>query len=742
MIVKTITNSTMSTPIWQCARGSVCALSTQCYNFMYMSHFRFSRRAFLKSIGVALLAGGCASPWATQTVEPTATPLPTPTPLPSADGTALAYLTAWVEEDYRAMYGLLTPRSQAQISLEQFQSYYNRALVEATVSQVETRLQSLLHEGERASVNFHSSWQTRLFGPLEADNQMKLRFEAGRWGVEWQPSLVFPRLGVGVNLAFLSEQPTRGNIYDTSFHALATQGEMVTVGVVPQYLEEEERVVSHLARITGVKTERIETAIASARPDWFVPVAEIDFETSLQFDNLFNNLVGVERRSHEVRIYNDGQTGSHIIGYMGTIPAERQEEYLARGYQGDELVGLAGVEKWAEAELAGRRGGRLVTLSADHQVLSEVATAESRAGSSVHLTIDTTFQAMVERLLGERLGAVVVMNPGSGAIRALASYPRFRPAVFTTSFDVDKWVELYTDESRPLVNRATQGLYPPGSVFKIVTISAGLEALGLQPDDTYHCTGKWQGLGQEFEKKCWLEKGHGTISLADGLTQSCDVVFYEVGLALHKEDPQLLPNWARAFGLGNPTDIIGCAENSGVVPDNEWKQANLNQPLFDGDAVNLAIGQGYLLSTPLQVARLLAAIGSEGRLIRPRLIEKIVAIDGAEQLFEPEVAGELPLSPDNLALIRRSLEAVVSGARGTARRAFEGISYSVAGKTGTSESGQEEPHAWFAGYAPAENPRVAIAVVLEHAGEGSQVAAPLFRQVLEAFFEWEAAQEA
>lgn len=343
-------------------------------------------------------------------------------------------------------------------------------------------------------------------------------------------------------------------------------------------------------------------------------------------------------------------------------------------------------------------------------------------------------------MLGERLGAIVVLDPHTGAIHALVSYPRFKPTVFTTGFDVDAWTELYTNEDRPLINRATQGLYPPGSIFKIVTISAGMEAIGLLPENTFVCTGKWDGLGKAFEKDCWLKTGHGRISLVDGLTQSCDVVFYEVGLALHKSDPQLLPNWARACGLGVPSEIIGVPENSGVVPDDAWKRANLNEPLFDGDAVNSAIGQGFMLTTPIQVARLTAAIGNGGRLLRPRLIDRIVTVDGEEQVLEPEVAGTLPLSTENLSLIQQSLEAVTSGARGTARQAFEGITYTVAGKTGTAESGQDKPHAWFTGYAPADTPRVAITVILEHAGEGSQVAAPLFRQVAEAFFEWEARQ--
>jgi penicillin-binding protein 2 len=638
------------------------------------------------------------------------------------------------------MYGLLTPESQLGLAFDQFQNHYTHALTEATVKQVATQLQSLLHTGDQAAATFRSNWQTNLFGILTADNQMRLKFSAGRWWVEWQPTLVLPQLGQGVNLTFLSQQPTRGNIYDKNAHALATQGQMVTVGIIPKDLKDGPTVLAQVSALTKVPPDKIQTKIDAARPDWFVPVGEISFETSLEYDSLLVSLPGVDRRAREVRAYPDGETAAHIIGYMGAIPAERLPEYQTQGYRGDELVGLAGVEAWAERDLAGQRGGRLVTLSPANEVLSELATLTARAGSSVYLTLDTLFQAAVEQLLGQRMGAIVVIDPKTGALHALASYPRFKPAVFTTGFDVDAWAKLYTSAKQPLLNRATQGVYPPGSVFKIVTMSAALEAGGFKPEDSFTCTGRWTGLGQGFEKKCWLERGHGQISLLDGLTQSCDVVFYEVGLALHRLNPQLLPNWARAFGLGLPTHLLGLTESVGIVPHDDWTQTNLNQPLFEGDAVNTAIGQGYMQSTPLQIARLLAAVANGGQLLRPRVVDRVVAVDGTERPLAPEVSGALPLKPENLALIRRSLEAVVSGAQGTARAAFNGIPYTVAGKTGTSESGQKNPHAWFAGYAPAEDPRVAIAVILEYAGEGSKEAAPLFRQVLEAFFEWEKRQ--
>jgi penicillin-binding protein 2 len=639
------------------------------------------------------------------------------------------------------MYSLLTPDSQQRIAEPAFADRYRGVLNTATVATVTNQLLSLLHNANQAAVIFRTSLETRRFGLIEVDNQMDFEFVNGQWGVIWRPTLILPQLGEDITLAFLSEQPTRGNIYDRNYHAMATQGELVTVGVVPQFVENKAYVVDVLYRLTGVAPQDIEERMAAARPDWFVPIADVSFETSLSQDELLGSISGIDRRARTTRTYPDGATGAHIIGYMGSIPPELQEEYIGRGYTGDETIGLSGVEAWSEAELAGQRGGRLVTLGPgpSPKILSQLGTAPSAAGSSVYLTLDARFQATTEFLLGERKGAIVVMNPADGAIYALATYPRFDPAVLTSGINANAWGRLAADPDHPLVSRATQGTYPPGSVFKIVSLTAALEALELDPDTKFTCTGTWQGLGPQFVKECWLKRGHGPISLVDGLTQSCNVVFYEVGLALHRANPDFLPEWARRFGLGSPTGIFGLHEESaGVVPDAAWKQTVLNQPTFDGDAVNAAIGQGYTLVTPLQIARMMAALATGGQLVRPRVIDRIVAVDGTERKIEPELT-PVPIKPENLALIKKSLNAITSEAQGTARLAFEGVDYTVAGKTGTAESGQEESHAWFAGYAPAdEEPRVTIAVLLEEAGEGSKAAAPLFRRTLEAFFEWEA----
>jgi penicillin-binding protein 2 len=563
---------------------------------------------------------------------------------------------------------------------------------------------------------------------------MPLRWENGRWKVDWSSRLVLPQLDDRQKLVLLDYRPVRGNIYDRGGLGLAVDGRMVTIGLVPGWVVDQAAVVAGLSTVTGVKAEAIQDKITNSQPDWFVPIADVSPEVSINNDELLSSLVGVSRRERTTRVYKTGDLAAHMVGYIGAIPPEQLEAWQARGYRGDELVGRAGVEGWGEPYLAGRRGGRLVTLTQHNEEVTQVAEAASRPGGSIYLTIDKGLQAEAERILGERLGAIVALDPNTGFVLAMASYPRFDPGLFAGAIDQEAWRKLNADPRRPLVGRGTLGAYPPGSVFKVVTMAAGMEKLGLSPETTFVCTGTWDKLGDQFVKTCWLETGHGQITLREGLTQSCDVVFYDVALALHNADPQILPDLARGFGLGTVTSIVGVEETPGLVPDLAWKLAQKGEGWFPGDTVNLGIGQSYLLSTPLQIANLLGAIGNGGTLYRPQLVYRIVEPVGPEQVSQPEALARLPISPERLAVIRSALEGVVSGPRGTAREAFLGAAFTAAGKTGTSETSQEEPHAWFAGYAPAETPQVAIAVVLEHAGEGSKQAAPVFRQMAEAYF--------
>jgi penicillin-binding protein 2 len=708
---------------------------------------RWSRRAFLKLaiaslatacvpagdeqvVGTAASSDGPLSLFSAPTVTPT--PLPTPTPRPSVDGTATAFLSAWALGDYETMYAMVSADDRATVPYEQFRSRYVNSQTEATVMAVQNELRAVLSKDSTASASFRSVWQTNLFGPLTFDNTMPLLWEDNRWVVDWSSTLVLPQLGEDLTLALLDQPATRGNIYERNGLGLAVQGEAVAIGLVPGRMTDEATVVARISAITGVAPDVIRRKIANARPEWFVLIAVVPPEVSINNDELLRSLPGVDRRERTVRMYSNGTLAAHLVGYLGSIPSENLADWRKRGYRGDELVGRSGVEGWGENLLAGKRGGSLVTLTSQSRIVAQVAQVPPRPGDSIYLTIDKGLQSDAENILGQRLGAIVVLDPNTGYVLAMASYPRFDPNQFVTGIDAAAWSALLTDPSNPLLARCSQGLYPPGSVFKPITLMAGMEKLGLSPSTTYTCTGTWNRLGNEFVKTCWLKSGHGTISLQEGLTQSCDVVFYEVGLALQNSDPQLLPDVARACGLGQPTGITGIQEAGGQVPDRAWKLAERGESWFPGDSVNLAIGQGYLLTTPLQMANLMAAIANGGRLYRPQLVLRIVERTGTERTMQPEVVATLPASAQTLGVIRTALEAVP--VRGTAREAFAGVGFTVAGKTGTSETGQEKPHAWFVGYAPTEAPQIAVAVIVEHAGEGSKEAAPLCRKMMEAYF--------
>jgi penicillin-binding protein 2 len=360
-------------------------------------------------------------------------------------------------------------------------------------------------------------------------------------------------------------------------------------------------------------------------------------------------------------------------------------------------------------------------------------------GRAIYTTIDRDFQEKVQQILGQRKGAIVVLDVQTGAVRALASSPGFDSNVFMGPAGEVGRSQLLADPRHPLVNRAVHGTYPLGSVFKIVTIAAAMAEAHMDPVGTsFFCPGYWEGLGAAARKGCWKADGHGDITLKDALTASCDVTFYEVGLTLDGVGQDILPDYARGFGFGVSTGLEALPDDAGLVPDYEWKVNNIGEAWWVGDTVNLAIGQGYLLTTPIQVARMMAAVANGGTLLRPYIVDRIGSGANGEpvQVTEPESVGTVPVSAANLAAIQEALLGVTTMSIGTAPHRFTGLSIPVAGKTGTAESGGPEtlPHSWFGAYAPANSPEIAIVVIVEKVGEGSTFAAPMTRQVVEAYY--------
>jgi penicillin-binding protein 2 len=431
------------------------------------------------------------------------------------------------------------------------------------------------------------------------------------------------------------------------------------------------------------------------------------------------------------------------------------DAWQALGYSGDEVIGRTGLEAWGEPYLAGQRGGELMIITSGGQLVDTLARREAIPARSIYATFKYEFQLAVQELLGERKGSVVVMDVNDGRILALATWPRYDPNLFAEGISARDWNRLIGDPNVPMMNRPVQGQYPPGSTFKVVTMGALMERAGVPPTAKYQCPGTWNKLG--WDMTCWLEGGHGEIDLVTALTASCDVAFYQIGYDLSFVDLDALPTYSRGFGLGTPTGIgkrvvpegtgrltdpsgildawDPLGEAAGLVPDSEWKRGVYGDGWTTGDNVNLSIGQGFLLTTPLQMCRLTAAVANGGTLYRPQIVQRIGGNETEPEIkFEADKVGRLPIQSATLDAIKKGMEGATTSPRGTATYRFVNFPIAVAGKTGTAQNEGELPHAWFIGYLPAQEPEIAIVAMLENTGEGSEFAAPLFRQVAALYY--------
>lgn len=691
------------------------------------------------------LIAGCgntpsASPsGATTTITTVFTPVPTPSPtldVATPESVGRSFLSAWEMGNYAEMYTLLLPSLRAGLAQADFERAYRSALDLTTTISVTLIPQTLSIDGDKAWIAFAEVWHTGLFGDLQAANQLSLVKENAQWGIDWHRDTIWPDLVGGNTFAVEYQIPPRANIYDRNGAGLAIPSTIVTVGVIPQEIQDETAVLNVLARVLDLTAEKIQAAYAGQPAHWFIPIQDISGDTSLTYNDLLS-LPGIQRRERTGRLYPLDGVAAHVIGWISPIPEESYSIYRQRGYRGDELVGIAGLEAWGEAILAGKNGGRLSIVSADGTHIKSLVERRPERGRAIYTTIDRELQHSAEQALGERRGAIVALDVKTGAILALTSGPHFDNNIFIHLTDTWSRQVVLNDPNLPLLNRAIQGVYPSGSVFKIVTIAAGLEAGGLTAQSSFFCPGYWDGLGEMNRKVCWLETGHGAITLKDALSASCNVTFYEVGKILNGISPDTLSTYGRAFGFGAKTGLQEFSDAPGLIPDPEWKQATYREGWGTGDTVNLAIGQGYLLVTPLQVARMMAAVANGGTLYRPYVVDRVVdSTGGIEPITRPQATGRLPISQTNLQIIQDALYGVTTASVGTATHRFQGLGIPVAGKTGTAEQPDKDalPHSWFAGYFPADDPQIAMVVLVENAGEGSTVAAPMFRQVIEGYY--------
>jgi len=713
------------------------------------------RRAILAAVVLALVMAGC-SRQASESGPESSSELPTPEVLtvsaPNPELAVTQFLSFWNDQNYPAMYAMLSPLTTDLITQEDFENRYASIWKAANLSGVEYEIISSLVNPKAAQVRSRIGLISAVVGEITRDIEMNLVLVDEDWRIAWDDSLILPELTPDQTLVMDMVIPTRANIYDRNGSALAVQTDIVALWLTPNRIgledDNEDRLVSGLSRLFSTRYSAILNLYDDIRQyDWYVHVGEVSLAEFQTAEATLSNVDGVNWKIYPGRYYWNEGTGSHAVGYVNWISEAELGAYISAGYRQDEFVGRLGIELAYEDYLRGVPGGSLYLADRSGRILpglAPLASATSSPAQAVYSTLDRDLQAAAEAAISDFRGAVVVLERDTGAVLALASSPGFNSNWFNTAhpYSSQGLQEIFSDTDIPLINRATGGEYPPGSVFKPVTMAAALESDYFEPDTIYDCGLTFTDIpglvlyDWRYEKE---RPAIGEISLQEALASSCNPYFYHIGLELFNQgEPSAISDMAEAFGLGSPTGIeIG--DRPGLVPDPELKLALQGVEWLDRDPVNLAIGQSFLTTTPMQVVHYIAAIGNGGTLYRPQLVDRIESVEGEIlESFTPEVQGTLPLSPDNLAAIQAGMVDVVRGSIGTARNRFLGLNLNIAGKTGTATSGENtDPHSWFGGYTFEENenrPDIAVVVLLENQGEGSDWAAPVFRRVVESYF--------
>ncbi len=517
----------------------------------------------------------------------------------------------------------------------------------------------------------------------------------------------------------------RGLILDRRGRPLVTNRPAFSVSLLPMALEAPHKVLRELSPILGVPEVDLWAKLEQGRSRPFEPVRvrrDVGIRVVTVLEERRHELRGVVVEAEPVRVYPYGPVGAHVLGYLGEVSAQELELLRPRGYRPGDLLGKAGVERRYDAVLRGHDGEQVVEVDAAGRPLRALREQAGRPGHSLVLALDWDLQQEAEALLGGRPGAVVAMDPRTGELLALASSPSFDPNPFAVGISERDWEALAKDPRNPLINRATASAYEPGSVFKIVTGLAALQEGRATAQSRFVCTGSLRLGRWEFREL----QAHGVVDFTTGVAQSCNVMFWLLGQSV---GPEVLAHYAHQLGFGQLTGVDLPHEVEGNVPSRSYKERAWKEPWYPGDTLNLAIGQGFVLATPIQVARGLSAVANGGVLLQPRIARAVLSPEGkVVRRFEPVVQGRVGVRPEVLAALRRSLEAVVT--RGTGRAAaVQGLR--VAGKTGSAETPRGKPHAWFAGYAPAEDPQLVVVVLVEHGARGGLAAAPVARALFE-----------
>lgn len=543
--------------------------------------------------------------------------------------------------------------------------------------------------------------------------------------------------------------PVRGMIFDRNGKLLVDNRASFSLGVIPEDINNLNGLIEDIGRLIEIDVLSAKKKINEGfRQNPFNPVCikkDLTRDELARIETNVFHMPGVIIEIKPKRHYVYGSLAAHLIGYLGEIDKEQLNKEVYQGNKVGDFVGKFGVEKKWQGYLNGTRGGQQVEVDASGRRLRVLYQKAAEPGFNIYLTIDKDLQMLAEHSLQNGAGAIVAMNPMTGEILTMASSPGFNPNDFARGMDEKGWKQLISNLRFPLQNRVISGQYPPGSLFKIVIAIAGLEEGVIDPDEEVFCGGSYWFRGRLYRD--WKEGGHGYVDLHRALVESCDVYFYKMG---QKIGIDRIAMYAKRLGLGSITNLQLGDEKEGLIPDGAWKLKRWHVPWQEGETLSVSVGQSFVLTTPLQIARFVSALFNGGVLFQPQ-VTKWVERQDKEKIFsfKPNPSRHWRVEKENIKLIKRALVGVVNEPHGTGARAkLENIT--VAGKTGTAqvialpeerELAREKDipykfrdHAWFVAVAPAEKPVITLAILIEHSGTGGSVAAPIARKILGSYF--------
>jgi penicillin-binding protein 2 len=695
--------------------------------------------------------------------EEPASPAPTitPTEIPTYDDLydseiiVRTFLHFWEQNDFEEMYNLLSFASQQATDFETFRTIYEVAHAEMRLQQLHHSLRAQAREGNRVMLfSYDVIFDTVVVGSFTDEKRvMHLVLDDDNWRIAWSPGDIFAEMGNGAQLRLATSPPRRADIYDRNGNILADMnGRVLIIRVIPEEIPQYDACLNTLSGALNKPIENIQAQLEQSAGNWLVEVGSIDPNLYLQWEQSLLGNCNIYTDDRSTRRYIDGELAPHILGVVG-YPAENEiEEVEAAGFQQDSILGRSGIEATWDETLRGNPGGRLSLFALSGTELRLLAESSTQPSHSVYLTIDSDLQRFTLHELTELYAsgaswvpnshgaAAVVLDVNTGEVLAMVSYPTYNANAFTT-FPVmgtqaaqEIIQDVQDNDSRPQINRAAQGRYPSGSVMKSVTAIAALDSGNYTTEDTYMSIGTWD---RDITRYDWLPGGHGVLNIAGAITQSCNSCFYEIGYLMDGVDPYLLPSYATRMGLGTPTGLTDIPESAGLIGVPEFKQQVTGLSWSFSDAVDMAIGQGFVEVTPLQIARTYAAIANNGTLYRPQLVHHVALIDEYSYEFAPDPMSNVMISNEVFTIVQNALCDVPVTRLGTGYGAFQNSplhDIGVCGKTGTAQNPGGVAHAWFVGYAPRENPQIVVAVIVENSGDGSAVSAPIVRRIMEYYF--------